>query len=167
MTVNRYAAGCFMCSLDVLPGGGHLLHREGGWHVFCRNCYNYDRASSRGEEPRPRPGPPPGCRHTIALRVLGLSRECWKCHATSMCVAALYPDRHANEIHSLIGCGDEQALNVARAILEADGRGDLAATINPRHSKTMRVIHAPCSLCQIYPERRHVYMKNGLFRERM
>ena len=31
----------------------------------------------------------------------------------------------------------------------------------------LRVIHAPCSLCQIYPEWRHVYMKNGLFRERM
>ena len=31
----------------------------------------------------------------------------------------------------------------------------------------MRVIHAPCSLRQLYPERRHVYMKDGLFRERM
>jgi Phage integrase, N-terminal SAM-like domain len=33
--------------------------------------------------------------------------------------------------------------------------------------EALRVIHAPCSLCEIYPERRHVYMKNGLFRERM
>jgi hypothetical protein len=33
--------------------------------------------------------------------------------------------------------------------------------------RSWRFIHAPCSLCEIYPERRHVYMKNGLFRERM
>jgi hypothetical protein len=31
----------------------------------------------------------------------------------------------------------------------------------------MKVIHAHCSLCQIYLERRRAYMKDGLFRERM
>lgn len=114
MTVNRYAAGCSFCSLDVLPGGGRLLQVEGAWHVACRNCYEQDRASSRGIEPPPIPfGPPPGCRPTILLRVLGLHRECWKCGEMTSCVGALYPDRHAAEIDSLIACGEGEPLDVA------------------------------------------------------
>ena len=36
-----------------------------------------------------------------------------------------------------------------------------------RTRETSRVIHAPCSLCQLYPGRRRACMKDGLFHERM
>jgi hypothetical protein len=36
---------------------------------------------------------------------------------------------------------------------------------NGRHA--LRVIHARRSLCQVYSERRRVYIKDGLFPERM
>jgi hypothetical protein len=137
LTVNRYAAGCFLCSLDVLPGGGQVCLAEGAWHVLCRNCYERHQASSRDDEPPPLPpGPPHGCRPTISLRVLGLYRECWKCGEMTLCVGALYPDRHATEINSLITCGEGEPLEVARTILQAGGRNDLSSTIRPRYSRT-------------------------------
>lgn len=138
MTVNRYAAGCFSCSLDVLPGGGRLQPVEGAWHVVCLNCYERHRASSRGDEPPPLPpGPPPGCRPSISLRVLGIHQKCWKCKEMTLCVGALYPDRHATDSLSLITCGEGEPLELARTILQSGGRNDLSKTIRPRYSKTV------------------------------
>jgi hypothetical protein len=138
VTVNRYAAGCFSCSLDVLPGGGRLRPVEGAWHVVCLNCYERHRASSRGDEPPPLPpGSPPGCRPSISLRVLGIYRECWRCKEMTLCVGALYPDRHATDSYSLITCGGGEPLEVARTILQSGGRNDLSKTIRPRYSKTV------------------------------
>lgn len=47
------------------------------------------------------------------------------------------PDRHATDIHSLINCGQDEPLEVARAILHAGGRDDPGAMIRPRYSRTM------------------------------
>lgn len=54
----------------------------------------------------------------------------------TLCVGALYPDRHARDINSLVTCGKDEPLQVACAILQAGGRTDLSTTIRPRYSKT-------------------------------
>ncbi len=93
---NRYAGGCWQCSVLVFAGGGTLVGEpENGLRVECTTCTwlsnLFGKPDSDTREfdwllPEPR-----GCRTTIPVRVVGFTRACWKCGRATVCVSGMYP----------------------------------------------------------------------------
>lgn len=154
MRRNRFGGGCARCSVWVFEGGGFLHQDDDGLVVKCAVCHGiralhespeFDPADIGSHLPVVRP---PLTARFVSLRVLGLVRECWKCHQDTMCLAGLYPQRPARGFNSL-HVGDEDTLALMRKLLDEGGRPDLAATIKSRYSSTMgsRYLSTGCFHC--------------------
>nr|BEK65466.1 hypothetical protein KPHV_26930 [Kitasatospora purpeofusca] len=154
MQNNRYGGGCAKCSVWVFEGGGFLHKTDGGWVVKCATCRDlgalyeseeFDPADIGLHLPTVRS---PLTARFVSLRVLGLTRECWKCHRDTTCLAGLYPERPARGFNSL-HMGDEDTLALTQKLLQQGGRSDLAATIKSRYSSTMgsRYLSVGCVHC--------------------
>ncbi|MDF4251214.1 hypothetical protein [Streptomyces sp. WMMB303] len=139
---NRFAGGCATCSVWVFAGGGFLLKAETGWQVQCEECHRLDELAQSDdfdpEEIEPPTAPPSGCKNALALRVLGMTRECWKCGHPTICLVGLYPQQPARGYVGLHTTENEQTMILAQRLLQEHGRSDLAATVKSRYSKTAR-----------------------------
>ncbi len=90
---------------------------------------------------------PPLTARFLTLRVLGLTRGCWKCHRDTTCLVGLYPQQPARGFDCL-RTGDEITLALVRKLLQMGGRPDLGATIKIRYSSIMgRYLSNGCIHC--------------------
>ncbi|MFE0137376.1 hypothetical protein ACFWY6_38330 [Streptomyces sp. NPDC059037] len=80
---------------------------------------------------------PPGCAPTVPVRILALNRPCWKCGETATCVVGLYPVR-PSRTDCWVRSVDETSRVWVKDMLQAAGLTQLASSIKPRWSSTMR-----------------------------
>lgn len=140
---NRFAGGCSLCSVWVAPGGGFLQRGEGGaWEVQCATCRFVDElAQSEDFDPDEielPTTPPPGSAPTVPVRILAMTRRCWKCGRDTMCIVGMYPARPSRGYCGLFTTETGRTMTLAVRLLERSGRGDLAATVKYRYSQTAR-----------------------------
>ncbi|MEV7217643.1 hypothetical protein AB0O31_31690 [Kitasatospora cineracea] len=139
---NRFAGGCVRCSVLVLPGGGFLHKGDDSWQVWCAICQRVAELAKTddfdSENLKLPETVPPGSATTVALRVLGMTRECWKCGKDTLCLVGLYPARPARGYGGLHTTDGEAAMELAVRLVQSNGRPDLAALVTSRYSRVMR-----------------------------
>lgn len=139
---NRFAGGCTRCSVLVFPNGGFLRKGDEGWEVWCATCQSLDElAESTDFDPENLElptVPPSGCATTVDLRVLGMTRACWKCRKDTLCLIGLYPDRPSHGYVGLHTTDNEKTMALCQLLVQRMGRTDLAAGVKSRYSRTMR-----------------------------
>ncbi|MFE5580711.1 hypothetical protein [Kitasatospora sp. NPDC056531] len=133
--------------------GGLLRKTDDAWAVQCMVCHgfaelweseDFDPADLELHLPKTRP---PLTARFLTLRVLGLTRTCWKCHEDTTCLVGLYPQQPARGFDSL-HTGDEITLALMQKLLRRGGRVDLAETIKIRYSSIMgRYLSNGCIHC--------------------
>ncbi|MFJ4966555.1 hypothetical protein ACIP6P_29560 [Streptomyces sp. NPDC088729] len=129
--------------MQVTTRGGFVQRSESGtWEVRCATCHHVDElAEAHDFDPD---GlalllvPSPGAAPTLALRVLGLNRACWKCGRDTTCVVGLYPARPARGYCGLFTTENALTMALGVQLLLQNGQADLAASVKSRYSRTMR-----------------------------
>ncbi|WP_189960020.1 hypothetical protein [Streptomyces alanosinicus] len=139
---NRFAGGCTRCSVLVMPDGGFLRKNDEGWEAWCVTCQSLDElAESEDFDPENLmlpTVPPSGSATTLDLRVLGMTRACWKCGENTLCLIGLYPNRPARGYVGLHTTDNEKTMELCQLLAEREGRAELAAGVKSRYSRTMR-----------------------------
>jgi hypothetical protein len=139
---NRFAAGCARCSVLVLPGGGFLREEDNAWEVWCTTCHHLDVLADADDfdpdEVKLPANVPAGCAAYLSLRVLGLTRACWKCGLDTVCLIGLYPTRPGRGYVGVFTTDSEKTMDLVRRLVQRAGRPDLAAAVKDRYSKTTR-----------------------------
>jgi len=150
---NRYAGGCSWCSVWIYAEGGFLCgDSESGWKIECATCHWLSETFSSGVDPDEfdwELPEPTGCAKSVRIRVLGLTRPCWKCGKATVCVCGMYPDRPARGYCGLFTTEDDNAMSTAARLLRSAGRTQIEATIQQTRSKTARatVLAVCCTRC--------------------
>jgi len=82
---------------------------------------------------------PAGCAAHVSVRVLGLTRACWKCGEDTVCLVGLYPAKPGRGYIGLFTTDNEKTMHLALRLVRRAGSPDLAITVKSRYSQTARV----------------------------
>ncbi|MFE5844282.1 hypothetical protein ACFQ7N_21930 [Streptomyces niveus] len=153
---NRFAGPCMECSVQVEAGAGVLVPGDDGkrgvqcpvCQVVAFRCERWDESDQFGTDPWIPDAVLPGCAPAISLRILALSRECWKCKESTVCVVGLYP-MHPARTDRWARWVDKDVLVWVRPLLAGAGFEKIAESIKPRWSSTVngRYLSNGCQRC--------------------
>ncbi|MFJ6730542.1 hypothetical protein ACIQPQ_37225 [Streptomyces sp. NPDC091281] len=145
---NRFAGLCVECSVPVAAGAGVLVPCEDGKRrVQCPTCQDvtfrcerWNEKDQFGTDPWITDVIPAGCASTLPVRVLALTRPCWKCGEATTCIVGLHPER-PSPAEGSPRTVDESSRAWVKELLHEQGFTRLAASIKPRWSSTLSQLY--------------------------
>ncbi|MFF8732063.1 hypothetical protein ACF073_37180 [Streptomyces sp. NPDC015171] len=110
--------------------------------MWCATCQRVDELAESGdfdpEQPELPAVSPLGCAPTVDLRVLGMTRACWKCGEDTLCLIGLYPNQPSRGYVGLHTTDNEKTMALCQRLAEGNGRPELAVGVKSRYSRTLR-----------------------------